>query len=81
MITYEAECRGAPFLAVLADGGGLVVRIALQEVLRVAVRVDQDLAHRVVHLQPQNTSIGTRVDNVDATPGASACACTNSCMH
>ena len=37
-------------LAVLTDNNCVVVRVLLQEVLRVVVCVDEDLAHRVVNL-------------------------------
>ena len=60
--------RHTPLLAVLAHSGGLIVGVALQEVLGVAVRVDQDLAHGIVHLHKHQ---GTSRQMPSAMPKAS----------
>ena len=57
LATFErdaCEVRVA-LLAVLADNNCVVVRILLQEVLRVVICVNEDLAHRIVNLRVGGT--------------------------
>mmetsp|Transcript_5001 Transcript_5001/g.13054 ORF Transcript_5001/g.13054 Transcript_5001/m.13054 type:complete len:1209 (-) Transcript_5001:895-4521(-) len=50
-LVSDARQRGIALLAVLANDAAVVVRVGGKEVLGIVVRVDRDLAKRVVHVR------------------------------